>query len=477
MIKENQKVFNALNAVSDALAVVAAMLLAYVIRFFVLEGGVPYYEVLYYLRASLLAAPFFVFIYALAGLYESFRSGRFLTQFGRIIICNIAGTLLLVAAFYVFRSVDVSRLTLVIFFVLCTLGVGGKRYVVRLLLRRYRSKGYNTKNVLLVGSGEAGERYIKAITTDRNYGFTLAGCVTDGVPPKGARLLGGLGALDDVLAAGEFDEVVAALSLEETPYIRQVILSCEKSGTKLSVIPFYSEYIPPHPYIDEIGGIALFNIRRIPLDNAANAFVKRAFDILGSLILIIVTSPLLLFAAIGTRLSSPGPVIFKQERVGRSKKRFTMYKLRTMRVNGREDSAWTSADDPRRTRFGALLRKFSVDELPQLLNVLKGEMSLVGPRPELPFFVDRFRESVPLYMVKHQVRPGMTGWAQINGLRGDTSIPDRIEHDIFYIENWSILLDIKILLMTLYKGIVNKERITAFRPREEVPHEQQTAKK
>ena len=209
-----------------------------------------------------------------------------------------------------------------------------------------------------------------------------------------------------------------------------------------------------------IGNIPLMNIRGIPLDNLGHAFCKRFVDIVGSLLLIILTSPVMLVSAIGVRLSSPGPIIFKQERVGKGNKRFKMYKFRSMRVNSQENTAWSTDTDSRKTRFGSFLRKYSLDEFPQFFNVLKGDMSLVGPRPELPHFVKKFRDEIPLYMVKHQVRPGITGWAQVNDLRGDTSIKTRIEYDIYYIEHWSFFFDIKILLMTVFKGkFKNSEKL------------------
>ena len=172
---------------------------------------------------------------------------------------------------------------------------------------------------------------------------------------------------------------------------------------------------------------------------------------------LILLSPLMLFIAIGVKLSSPGPVLFRQTRVGFNRREFQMLKFRSMRVNQEEKTAWTKDTDPRRTKFGALIRKVSLDELPQLFNVLKGDMSLIGPRPELPYFVEMFRESVPLYMVKHQVKPGITGWAQVNGYRGDTSVQKRIELDLWYIEHWSVSLDIRILLRTVFGGMINKE--------------------
>ena len=192
-----------------------------------------------------------------------------------------------------------------------------------------------------------------------------------------------------------------------------------------------------------------------------NALTKRTFDLVVSGLLLVLFSPLFLILAIAIRLSSPGPILFRQERIGLNKKPFTIYKFRSMRVNNEQDTAWSSSVDNRRTWLGSLLRKISLDELPQLFNVFRGEMSLVGPRPEIPFYVERFRETVPLYMVKYQVRPGMTGWAQIHGLRGDTSIPARVEHDLWYIENWSLGLDIMILFKTLFGGMINRENISS----------------
>ena len=216
--------------------------------------------------------------------------------------------------------------------------------------------------------------------------------------------------------------------------------------------------MPSRPAIDEIGGVSLVNLRHIPLDNIGNAFLKRAMDIIGSLILIICTSPLMLFAAVGVKLSSPGPILFRQERVGLNKKPFYMYKFRSMRVNDRQTTGWSTNSDPSKTKFGSFIRKFSIDELPQFFNVLKGDMSLVGPRPELPFFVNRFKESIPLYMVKHQVRPGITGWAQVHGRKG-VEWHERIKMNVWYTQHVSLALDIKILFMTVFKVLRNEDNV------------------
>ncbi len=459
MIKENQRLLNVLNVLSDGLLLLLSLIAAYLVRFYIFTGLENHEPLVYYLKWSLAIIPFFLLIYSFAGLYGSWRTGRFLQEFELLARSNLIGTALTIAVLFLLKEIDISRWVLAIFFLFATCSVGLKRFLLRRTLRYLRANGRNLKYVLLVGSSPFAARYAAAVTEDRTYGYEVRGCVCTGNPPAGVEKLGEIGDLPDFLHGGEIDEVVAALSLEENNRIAEVIEACEKDGVKLSLIPYFIDYMPAHPFIDEVGDIPLMNIRHIPLDNLAHAFFKRVLDIVGSLLLIVLTSPVMLLCAVGTKLSSPGPVIFKQERVGRYKKPFIMYKFRSMRVNTDADTAWSTNDDDRRTWFGALLRKLSLDELPQFFNVLKGDMSLVGPRPELPHFVEQFRESVPRYMVKHQVRPGITGWAQVNGLRGDTSIPDRIRCDLYYIENWSFLFDCKILLMTITRGFINQEVI------------------
>ena len=210
--------------------------------------------------------------------------------------------------------------------------------------------------------------------------------------------------------------------------------------------------------MEDLEGMPVINIRHVPLTNPLNAIMKRIVDIFGALVAIVLFSPIMLVTAALVKLTSPGPVIFSQERVGLHNKPFRMYKFRSMTVQApeKEKSRWTTPGDARVTPVGRFIRKTSIDEMPQLFNVLKGDMSLVGPRPERPFFVEKFREEIPRYMIKHQVRPGMTGWAQVNGFRGDTSITKRIEHDLYYIENWSLGFDFKILFLTFFKGFINK---------------------
>ena len=254
------------------------------------------------------------------------------------------------------------------------------------------------------------------------------------------------------------DEIAITLGLEEYYKLEKIVSQCEKSGVHTKFIPDYGNIIPTRPYTEDLLGLPVINIRYVPLSNTFNAMVKRLMDIAGSIICIVIFSPVMLLSAILVKITSSGPLIFKQERVGLHNEKFMMYKFRTMYVQTEEEEkkGWTQKNDPRVTKVGGFLRKTSLDEFPQLFNVLKGDMSLVGPRPERPQYVEKFREEIPRYMIKHQVRPGMTGWAQVNGYRGDTSIRKRIEHDLYYIENWTLGLDIKILFLTVFKGFINK---------------------
>lgn len=459
MIKENQKTLNKFNIFSDGVVILLAMILSYILRFLVFQGESGHLTLEEYISLSIVVIPLYLLIYIGFGLYESFRRKDFSKEFTLIIKSNLLGIVLLLTFLFIFKKIDLSRWTLIFFFIFNILGTACKRYVMRNILKKYRQKGYNIKHVILIGNGVLAKNYLNAIYKNKALGFSVMGYISANKTLKHLKYLGNYDNIYGTLELFNADEVVVALEADEFQLLPKIINSCEKSGTKLCVIPFYSKYMPSNPYMDDIDGIPLINMRHIPLDNLLNAMAKRTMDIVGSLVLIILFSPVMLIATIGTKLSSPGPVIFKQERIGLNKEPFTMYKFRSMRINDVEQTAWTTLDDPRKTKFGSFIRKCSIDELPQFFNVLKGDMSLVGPRPERPFFVEQFKENIPLYMVKHQVRPGITGWAQVNGLRGDTSIEKRIQHDIYYIENWNIIFDIRILFLTLFKGVVNGEKL------------------
>lgn len=260
--------------------------------------------------------------------------------------------------------------------------------------------------------------------------------------------------LERILEGNELDEVVIALRAEDYGKLERIVDVCEKAGVHTKMIPDFGNVISTRPYIEDVQGIPVIHVRRVPLNIMRNRAAKRAVDLIGATVAIILFSPVMLLTVLVVALTEEGSVIYRQERVGLHNQVFYMYKFRSMIMQDeeKEKAEWSTRNDPRITPVGKLIRRTSIDELPQLFNVLKGEMSLVGPRPERPQFVQKFRDEIPRYMVKHQVRPGMTGWAQINGYRGDTSIEKRIEYDLYYIENWTMVFDMKILILTIFKG-------------------------
>lgn len=461
MIKENERLLNRINILTDIIILFVSITLAYLIRFNLFFTPTPYttyIKLVTYLQFTIIMIPINIIIYGFLDLYHSFRTTKFIKECIKIIQSNTILTAALLSILFVFKIINISRRVIIIFYFINITLVLLKRYLLRKFLWKIRLNGFNLKHIIIVGSGETAEKYLEVIDINKNFGYNYLGYVSDQDNFKGKKL-GDYTELLDILYKFKPDEAICALDISDSNYLEKVVSDCEKSGTKISIIPFCYKYFPSSPYIDQIGNIPLINLRRIPLDNLGNAFFKRFLDILGATCLIVATSPIMIVSAIIIKLTSPGPVIFKQVRVGLNKKNFTMYKFRSMRINSESNTAWSTNVDHRKTKFGSFIRKFSIDELPQLFNVLKGDMSLVGPRPELPHFVETFKDEIPLYMVKHQVKPGITGLAQVNGYRGDTSIKKRIECDIFYIENWNILMEFEILFKTVFKGIKNSEKL------------------
>ena len=462
MIQKHQRLFNALNRILDGLLLMAALALSSYLWLAVIRRDTWNIAGDLLDNLSLLAgyAAVMVLVYQIAGLYDSLRARLVRRDVLRVLVANAVGVLGVAAFLFVLRLEDFSRGVLGVFYLLSSAFIIGKRLLTRALLNYVRGRGYNQKHVILVGCGRLAEQYARSVREHPKFGFTIDGYL--GLRPMEAplRCFGTVERLPELLQNPGIDEVVAALEPEDVALLPAVIAAEEKQGVKVSILPFYNDYMPASARIEVVGEAKLINLRTTPLDDPLNAAVKRLMDILCALVLIALSSPLMLVAAVGTRLSSPGPVIFRQTRVGKDRRLFTMYKFRSMRINAREATGWTTDDDPRKTRFGSFLRKTSMDELPQFFNVLKGDMSIVGPRPEVPHFVEQFRETIPLYMLKHRVRPGITGWAQVKGFRGDTSIEGRIRCDLYYIENWSLWLDIRILFLTAFGGMVNKEKLT-----------------
>jgi len=398
------------------------------------------------------------------GLYTPNRRVRFSTALMKIIQIHVISLLGLLSLLFLLRIVDISREFLAIYVTGNVVFIGLYRLIVKQALRAIREKGYNKQFVLIIGAGTLGRRFYENLQHYPELGYEVVGFLDDfhNEHPVEFKhycpIIGRSEDLEEVLSKQFIDEVIIALPLYAHEKLENIINVCEKTGVKTLIIPDYYDYLPARPYFDNFAGIPLINVRDIPLDELGNRFVKRTFDIVFSLACILITLPLLIAIAVGIKLTSPGPIIFKQERVGLNRRTFHMYKFRSMHVQSAADSdqRWTVKNDPRRTKFGAFLRRTSLDELPQFFNVLMGHMSVVGPRPERPYYVEQFKEEIPKYMVKHHIRPGITGWAQSNGYRGDTSIKERIRHDIFYIENWTFFFDIKIIIKTIVNGLLNR---------------------
>ena len=420
-----------------------------------------YFAVLYFV------VPLYLILYGIYHLYSPKRATKMWHEAGNVFKANTIGIGLVIIIFFLMSTsiegmVDFSRSFLLMFYAINTALTILYRIIVRRVLAYLRRRGNNLKHILLVGYSRAAEAYLDRILENPEWGYVCHGILDDHVPAgtlyKGVKVLGRLGNLEYILPENKLDEIAITLSLEDYDDLESIVAQCERSGVHTKFIPDYGSLFSSNPYTEDLSGLPVINIRYVPLSNTWNALLKRIVDIAGSLFCIVLFSPVMLFAVIGIKISSPGPVIFKQTRIGLHSKPFTMYKFRTMRVQTEEEEkqGWTTRGDDRVTGFGSFLRRTSIDEMPQFFNVLMGQMSLVGPRPERPQFVEKFKEEIPRYMVKHQVRPGITGLAQIKGYRGDTSIRKRIEYDLYYIENWSLWFDIKILFLTIFKGFVNK---------------------
>lgn len=465
MIKDNQKVFNRLHVIMDALLIAVSYILAWYFKFFIFYNEAPGTGKLsmhQYFQALWFIVPGYILLYYLLGVYTPKRTAGQWHEVFSIVKANTVGLGIFIVILYVFKLIDYSRSMIFIFYGISIVCAGISRFAVRNSLRYFRKKGYNLKYVLLVGYSRAAEEYIKRINTNPQWGYVICGILDDEVPAGtmycGVKVLGRIDNINVILPENKLDEIAITLPLKNYSRFAEIVGICEKSGVHTKFIPDYNSLIPSKPYTEDLMGLPVINIRHVPLTNTGNIIVKRTVDIIGSLIGILLTSPILLLLAVLVKCTSKGPVIFKQERVGLHNKPFYMYKFRSMELQkpSEEEKAWTVKNDPRVTGVGKFMRRTSLDELPQLFNILKGDMSLVGPRPERPLFVEKFKEEIPRYMVKHQVRPGLTGWAQVNGYRGDTSIRKRIEYDIYYIENWTLALDIKIIFLTFFTGFINK---------------------
>jgi Undecaprenyl-phosphate glucose phosphotransferase len=464
MIRRNQHILTQIIALCDLGLIISSFMLSFWLKFE--SGWIPNEEPLPF-KTYLIWALIYAIICLVFGFFSNFytpkRKKRYSFEVIKLLQIHALSLLSLLSILFIYKELHISRELLAIYVMLSVFLQGLFRYVIKLMMRSLREKGYNKQFLLIIGAGSLGKRFYNNLASYKQLGYEVIGFLDDrnevledlhAYKP----LLGNVDELEAVLNDLIVDEVVIALPLTAHLKYGQIIATCEKMGVRTLIIPDFFDYLPARPYFDNFAGMPLINVRSIPLDDLGNRILKRGFDIGFSLAAIIITLPVMLLVAAMVKMSSPGPVIFKQERVGFNRRNFFMYKFRTMKVMPEmmSNTQWTVENDPRRTKVGEFLRRTSLDELPQFFNVLLGHMSVVGPRPERPYFVEQFKEEIPKYMVKHHIRPGITGLAQSKGLRGDTSISERVKEDIFYIENWTLLFDIKIILKTIINGFVNK---------------------
>lgn len=463
-----------MHIVIDAIIIAFSFMLAYQLRFDdtwsplikynIIKPPFGYWKPLEDYRSMLIMLiPCYLIIYHICGMYDPKRASGRRSELFSLIKASILGMMYTVAILYfLLKENDYARLFLGIFVVLNISIDYAFRLFVITILRRMRRAGKNLKHILIVGYSRTAKGYIDRLRTHPDWGYSIHGMLDDNHPEgemyRYVKVIGKTDRLPLLLATNEFDEIAITLGIDEYSKLENIVAICEKSGVHTKFIPDYNNIIPTKPYTEDLDGIPVIHVRHVPLSSSFNKVIKRCVDIFGAIVAIILFCIPMIITSIIIKLTSPGPLIFKQKRIGLHNREFSIYKFRSMKVQeeNKEKKAWTTENDPRVTKFGRFMRKTNIDELPQLFNVLKGDMSLVGPRPERPYFVDKFKEEIPRYMIKHQVRPGMTGWAQVNGYRGDTSITKRIECDLYYVENWSMLLDFKILFLTFFGHNVNK---------------------
>lgn len=428
----------------DAGIIGAAYFFSWYLRFksglFVQDAGILPAKT--YFSALFLIIPGYLLLYSIFQLYMPRRVKSYRKELMDIIRANGIGFMIFILVLYFIKQEHFSRQMLCIFFFINISLEFASRYLIRTILWKMRKQGLNQKHILMIGESQMAEQYMDRLRENPKWGYQVFAHLKDEEK------------LERILEGNELDEVVIALRAEDYGKLERIVDVCEKAGVHTKMIPDFGNVISTRPYIEDVQGIPVIHVRRVPLNIMRNRAAKRAVDLIGATVAIILFSPVMLLTVLVVALTEEGSVIYRQERVGLHNQVFYMYKFRSMIMQDeeKEKAEWSTRNDPRITPVGKLIRRTSIDELPQLFNVLKGEMSLVGPRPERPQFVQKFRDEIPRYMVKHQVRPGMTGWAQINGYRGDTSIEKRIEYDLYYIENWTMVFDMKILILTIFKG-------------------------
>ena len=476
MVRRYNRLLVALYVVTDALLAAWAFVLAYGIRF---ESGlIPvirgYPPIQQYLNILPFVAVLTPLAFQLQGVYRLRRGRSRVDDFFAVLIGSILAVVfgvmstLYVSVYYVSAeekaqgAYEVSQIVWGLFLILNVLFTYFSREAVRELLERRWRAGHGLKRILIAGAGDLGRMVADRVLQHREFGFQVVGFVDDRaggdhIGYRGLPLLGTLAEVGDIAQRERIDHLYVALPLEEHAKLLDLVEIAGRQCIDVKVVPDLLQFITLRARLEDLDGLPIININDVPLQGF-NAWLKRVIDIgLSSAALLVLAIPLATIAVI-VRLTSRGPIFYAQERMGLDGKGFTVYKFRSMYEGAESNTGpvWAREDDPRATPIGRWLRRLDLDELPQFWNVLRGDMSIVGPRPERPFFVEQFKHRIPQYMLRHKVKAGITGWAQVNGWRGNTSLEKRIEYDLYYIENWSVTLDLKIMWLTIFRGLFQR---------------------
>ncbi len=452
---------------ADIVAVVAAWSTAFVLRFIV--EIIPVIKTYPTFPHYLSFVPIVLIFWLAAARWLNLYDPQFPRSLrSRLWITWKAATLsvvLLTALTFFYREFPFARFSRVVmanYWIIVTIYVVMGRVLARVFLKGLRSRGYEIRRILIAGTGQLGKDLGRRMRENDVLGIEVVGYLTDqheevGREVEGVPVVGLLEELREFLARLKVDQLFIVLPMDSQDRIQRVLSRLGEELIDIKIIPDFLKFTKLNAGIEDFAGLPVISLRESPLFGA-NWFIKRTVDITLSLLGLVLLSPLMIFIALAVKLTSRGSVLYQQERMGLDGVSFRMYKFRSMKAEAEKETGaiWASPKDPRRTTIGRLIRTVSLDELPQLFNVLAGDMSLVGPRPERPVFVEEFRDKVPDYMLRHKVKAGITGWAQVNGWRGNTPLEKRIECDLYYIEHWSLGFDLKIILMTLWKGIFHK---------------------
>jgi Undecaprenyl-phosphate glucose phosphotransferase len=464
MLKRHSEFLKNLLFLSDLIVIALCWVGAYFIRFsapvFPVTKGIP--PLMPYLWLLLPIVVVWGISFYSFNLYRPRRMGSHLAEFIDIAKANTLSILILVALTFFLKPFEFSRLVMVYFWLMNLVVLGCSRMIFREILRVFRRMGYNQRQVVIIGAGKLGQRVGDTLKMHPELGLQVWGYLTRNAEKVGHKLGGTpiIGTLEQAseIITNHVDMVFLCLPPEVESEAERLMKILSATTAEVKIIPSIYEFVTLRAEAEMFEGLPIITLQGSPL-YGWNLLLKRMLDVCGATLALIVASPLALVIAVLIKLFSPGPVFYKQKRVGLDGKSFDIIKIRTMYLNAEEKTGpvWAQAHDPRRTVIGRFLRRTSLDEFPQFWNVLKGDMSIVGPRPERPEFIERFRTQIPQYNLRHKMKAGITGWAQINGFRGNTCWEKRLAYDMYYIEHWSLWLDVKIMFMTLWKGLIHRE--------------------